>query len=210
MPFAYLWLPLLLQKVPRRGQNPAHDAQEKSLQKLATKWASNCPICMQKRCCSSSAGPVTELDCVVIAAFFRGVVRLFNAVSKAQQQQRDAQVLGKHKIQQSKADFFQELRGDASGASNMNDKVGKLMAKATGAKAEAEAPGWSVLRDDFDLQGGGTKMKDWDREQEEEGGMPDEQLDGLDSDDGDSDAVDSEEEEEEEEEGEEEEEEEVE
>jgi len=51
-------------KVPRRGKDPEHDAQEKALTKLATK----------------------------------GVVRLFNAVAKAQQAQRDSALLGKQKV----------------------------------------------------------------------------------------------------------------
>lgn len=56
-------------------------------------------------------------------------------------------------IQQSKASFFQELRGEVAGASSMNEEVGKLMARASKASKAAE-PGWSVLRDDFDgLQG---------------------------------------------------------
>ena len=49
-----------LQAVPRRGEEPEHDAQEKTLLKTAT----------------------------------RGVVRLFNAVSKAQRDQKDALVGG--------------------------------------------------------------------------------------------------------------------
>jgi len=127
-------------KVPRRGKDPEHDAQEKALTKLATK----------------------------------GVVRLFNAVAKAQQAQRDSALLGKQKAMQSREDFFQQLKGD-SGANSMNAKVGQLMTQAGAAQ---KAHGWSVLNDDFTLSGG-TKMKDWDRDAAEEAGMPDEELDDV-------------------------------
>ncbi|DBB00102.1 TPA: hypothetical protein ACH3X1_013955 [Trebouxia sp. C0004] len=111
--------------VPKRGEDPQHDAQEKALLKTAT----------------------------------RGVVRLFNAVSKAQRDQKDALVGGSRArvAKLDKASFLAELRGIGA-----NKGKGPALpagtGPATGAPPQQPQPqegasGWGVLSDSFGLQG---------------------------------------------------------
>lgn len=133
--------------VPKRGEDPQHDAQEKALLKTAT----------------------------------RGVVRLFNAVSKAQRDQKDAMVGGSRSrvAKLDKASFLAELRGIGT-----NKGKGTALpagtGPATGAPSQQPQPqegasGWGVLSDSFGLQGGG-KMKDWDKQDDSDEKLPNEGL----------------------------------
>lgn len=125
--------------VPKRGEDPPHDANEKALLKTAT----------------------------------RGVVRLFNAVSKAQRDQKDALVGGSRSrvAKLDKASFLAELRG-AGGEKKTATALPAGTGPATAAPAkpapsQAAASGWGVLSDSFGLQSG-AKMKDWDKQDDSE------------------------------------------
>ena len=148
----------------RRGVDPAADAREKALQRLATK----------------------------------GVVRLFNAVTKAQKQLRDAEEATGSKARAAKlgkASFLAELKGAASKAGSgaaqplVPTAPSRAAAAAAGAPAKKhqqrqqqqrqqaadssddEAVGWDVLKQGFSGLQSGSKMKDWDKQQsEDEGG----------------------------------------
>ncbi|XP_024361472.1 uncharacterized protein [Physcomitrium patens] len=100
----------------------------------------------------------------------RGVVKLFNAVSKAQKVQasgdgRDAKVVAK----QSKSVFLAEVRGNSSSA-GVGSKRGLLSSSTQpfkfGAVEAQNQPTsrWSVVKDDFML--GKQKLKDWDKDEE--------------------------------------------
>ncbi|PTQ29055.1 hypothetical protein MARPO_0148s0006, partial [Marchantia polymorpha] len=90
-----------------------------------------------------------------------GVVRLFNAVSKAQKVQADADISSsksaKATWKQSKQAFMTQLRG---GPKDETRPVG-----GPEKSAEEEEAGWSALKDDFML--GTAKMKDWDKNPED-------------------------------------------
>ncbi|XP_017564617.2 RRP15-like protein [Pygocentrus nattereri] len=100
----------------------------------------------------------------------RGVVQLFNAVRKHQQnldekmkevgesERKKAKVLSSV----SKKDFIDILRGTA-GAATPTIKKEKHMPE----EPKDEKPAWSVLRDDFMM---GASMKDWDKAVDEEQG----------------------------------------
>ncbi|XP_059075959.1 uncharacterized protein LOC131061134 isoform X2 [Cryptomeria japonica] len=118
----------------------------------------------------------------------KGVVKLFNAVSKAQSVQNAFDVSkskeAKVATKESKAAFLSELRGASSSV-----KPGQISSMKTPSKLIAEAkneqnnatkePRWAPLRDDFMLTS--SKLKDWDK-------MPDaaadiaEEMQGGDSD----------------------------
>ncbi|KAL0051544.1 hypothetical protein WJX82_009594 [Trebouxia sp. C0006] len=111
----------------------------------------------------------------------RGVVRLFNAVSKAQRDQKDAMVGGSRSrvAKLDKASFLAELRGIGA-----NKGKGTALpagtGPATGAPSQQPQPqegasGWGVLSDSFGLQGGG-KMKDWDKQDDSDEELPNEGL----------------------------------
>eukprot|EP00128_Syssomonas_multiformis_P014452 Colp12_sorted_trinity150504_noHs@35506 len=102
----------------------------------------------------------------------KGVVQLFNAVRDAQKNLEAEKESGKMKtstkekavLTQSKESFLDMLK---SGGSKEKEAAGKKKAstkQAEGAKGEKEA-GWRVFRDDFMLD---SKMKDFDKQQEEE------------------------------------------
>ncbi|KAL3689405.1 hypothetical protein R1sor_015714 [Riccia sorocarpa] len=88
-----------------------------------------------------------------------GVVRLFNAVSKAQKVQADADIsssrAAKATWKQSKQVFMSQLR-----AGSREEKV-----PIGGPEMTEEEPGWAALKDDFML--GSAKMKDWDKNPED-------------------------------------------
>jgi hypothetical protein len=121
----------------------------------------------------------------------RGVVRLFNAVSKAQRRLRDAEAAtgsrGKA-ARLGKASFLAELRsakaGGAGGEALVASARGQDAGAGGGEGSDGEgAAGWDVLKDGFTGLQGGNKMKDWDRRQEEAAAAPV----GSDDDGGDSD-----------------------
>ncbi|KAF4103647.1 RRP15-like protein isoform X2 [Onychostoma macrolepis] len=97
----------------------------------------------------------------------RGVVQLFNAVKKHQNnvderiKEVGASERKKSKVLSSvtKKDFIDVLRG-ADVANKPAIKKEKVPVEVKG-----ENPSWSVLRDDFMM---GTSMKDWDKESDEE------------------------------------------
>ncbi|GAB4818012.1 hypothetical protein N2152v2_005058 [Parachlorella kessleri] len=163
----------------KRGEDPASDAREKSLQRLAT----------------------------------RGVVRLFNAIAKAQKQLRDAAEQTGNKAKAAKlgrASFLAELKGAgaSAGAAGAAAREGALIPSAAPGQAAAAAgqrgqrtqlaqrgpaggqsssseddgenAGWEVLQKGFAGLQGGNKMKDWDRQQDSDE-SPGEALDEEDS-----------------------------
>jgi len=77
----------------------------------------------------------------------KGVVRLFKAVCKAQEDAEKAKTMRRKDALISKSKFLEELRGST---------------KSTAAEETTNKA--SFLRDDFML--GGNKMKDWEKEQE--------------------------------------------
>ncbi|EFH40141.1 hypothetical protein ARALYDRAFT_494878 [Arabidopsis lyrata subsp. lyrata] len=91
---------------------------------------------------------------ILIGVATKGVVKLFNAVNKAQHAQKglnpsrskDAKVLKKRR----KEAFFSEL--------------GKTKTDNKAQKSEDEAPDWAPLRDNYMLAN--PKLKDWDKKQE--------------------------------------------
>ncbi|CAH8278832.1 unnamed protein product [Arabidopsis lyrata] len=91
---------------------------------------------------------------ILIGVATKGVVKLFNAVNKAQHAQKglnpsrskDAKVLKKRR----KEAFFSEL-----GKTKIDNKA---------QKSEDEAPAWAPLRDNYMLAN--PKLKDWDKKQE--------------------------------------------
>ncbi len=119
--------------VPRQGQDPKHDAQERVLLRVATK----------------------------------GVVQLFNAVTKAQHAHKHtaaAGVLDKGGSVLSKADFLKQLKQAGGGGSG-----GGVVATGKGGRgaqggASASNPKWDVLQESYDGVRGRSKMKDWDLE----------------------------------------------
>ncbi|KDP23003.1 hypothetical protein JCGZ_01725 [Jatropha curcas] len=101
--------------------------------------------------------PVNYLDShekFLIGVATKGVVKLFNAVNKAQHAQKgldpsrtkDAKVLKKRR----KAAFFSEL--------------GKTPVSETTVKVDGEGPSWAPLRDNYMLTN--SKLKDWDKLQD--------------------------------------------
>lgn len=83
----------------------------------------------------------------------RGVVQLFNAITKAQRAQKDALLSGVKQGSVSKAEFLTQL------------KAGGAAARLSAVPAMAEAmPKWEVLQDSFSGLRGRSKMKDWDLE----------------------------------------------
>lgn len=79
----------------------------------------------------------------------RGVVQLFNAITKAQRAQKDALLSGVKEGGVSKADFLTQLKAGGP-------------ARPSAAPAAEAAPAWEVLQDSFSGLRGRSKMKDWD------------------------------------------------
>ncbi|KAL3530102.1 hypothetical protein ACH5RR_009424 [Cinchona calisaya] len=100
----------------------------------------------------------------LIGVATRGVVKLFNAVNKAQHAQKglnpsrskDEKVIKKRR----KEAFFSVLGQTASRQTGMGAKVGT--SAGTGL---ADAPAWAPLRDNYMLTN--SKLKDWDKMPEE-------------------------------------------
>ncbi|KAL5704797.1 hypothetical protein ACHQM5_023172 [Ranunculus cassubicifolius] len=102
----------------------------------------------------------------LISVATKGVVKLFNAVNKAQNAQKglnpgsfkDAKALGKRK----KAAFYSELRKKSSDAPP---------------KGSNDEPGWAPLRDSYMLTN--SKLKDWDKKPQDQ--AADDDMGGRDS-----------------------------
>ncbi|KAI3801218.1 hypothetical protein L1987_29322 [Smallanthus sonchifolius] len=98
---------------------------------------------------------------LLIGVATKGVVKLFNAVNKAQSSQRglnplrskDAKVIQKRR----KEAFFSELGKHPSGS---DAKVG-----TSGNAGDEEGPAWAPLRDNYMLTT--SKLKDWDKAADE-------------------------------------------
>lgn len=134
--------PLLLQAIPVRGVDPAADASERQLLKLAT----------------------------------RGVVLLFNAVTKAQKQKQEAEAAGTKAAAKAaktaKTGIFAELKAGAKAAAGIvapsAAAAGAGSKRSGGGKQQQEGEagggtGWAVLGEGFPGLTGGVKMKDWDK-----------------------------------------------
>eukprot|EP00794_Sanderia_malayensis_P018183 gene18183-19997_t len=101
----------------------------------------------------------------------KGVVKLFNAVTKHQKETesklKKASTIGKKdKILESvsQSSFLDMLKTDsASKDSSTQKKETTQKKKDTNDANDAKTPSWNILRDDFML---GSKMKDWDKEDE--------------------------------------------
>lgn len=126
----------------------------------------------------------------------RGVVLLFNAVSKAQKQKKDAEAAGSKAAAKAakaaKTGIFAELKAGAKAAANLAlPTTAAAAGKQTGGsrqqqqQGEAGGAGWEVLGEGFPGLTGGVKMKDWDKAADsgDEGGGDGAALAG--SDDGD-------------------------
>jgi hypothetical protein len=136
---------LLLQTIAPKGSDPAADARERQLLKLAT----------------------------------RGVVLLFNAVTKAQKQKQEAdRSSGKAAAKAAKAaktGIFAKLKAGAKAAADLTAPTaaaGRGASKRAGGKqqqgggegeGEGGGSGWAVLGEGFPGLTGGVKMKDWDK-----------------------------------------------
>ncbi|KAF8669767.1 hypothetical protein HU200_050936 [Digitaria exilis] len=92
----------------------------------------------------------------------KGVVRLFNAVSKAQKPRKDlnpsrtkdAKVLAKER----KNTFLSEL--DMPSHQEIKSQAPSNFSKRTGKDEDEDEPAWAPLRDTYML---GSKLKDWDK-----------------------------------------------
>lgn len=94
----------------------------------------------------------------------RGVVQLFNAITKAQRAQKDALLSG---VKQgvSKSEFLTQLKAG-----------GTSVARPAAPAATAATPAWEVLQDSYSGLRGRSKMKDWDLEA---GSSEDEEVSDL-------------------------------
>ncbi|XP_019198881.1 PREDICTED: RRP15-like protein [Ipomoea nil] len=120
--------------------------------------------------------PANYLDShekLLIGIATKGVVKLFNAVNKAQQAQRglnpsrakDEKTIKKRK----KEAFFSELGKTSSQSTSIVQKVG-----TSGGSRDKDGPAWAPLRDNYMLTN--PKLKDWDKKPDtamgDESGMP--------------------------------------
>ncbi|KAK8964191.1 hypothetical protein KSP40_PGU015182 [Platanthera guangdongensis] len=105
------------------------------------------------------AGFLDAKEKLLISIATKGVVKLFNAVNKAQNQQKglnpakskDAKALAK----QTKQTFLSELKKSTSTTVLNSSKKSHLN------KANEDEPGWAPLRDSYMLTS--SKLKDWDK-----------------------------------------------
>lgn len=149
--------------VARKLEEEAGETKEKKASKKEKK-----ELREKAHVCPQSYTDAKEKDLVRLAT--RGVVKLFNAVSKAQKVQttsdvRDAKVVAK----QSKAAFLAEVRGTGT-SSAVGSKRSRSSASAppfkfgTSESQNQPTSRWSVVKDDFML--GKQKLKDWDKDEE--------------------------------------------
>lgn len=104
----------------------------------------------------------------------RGVVKLFNAVSKAQSVQQVATSLKDSEVKevakQSKSIFLETLRsGDNSGLPTMRMQHVGGVADLNKERMIGQEPGWCALRNTFML--GKSRLKDWDTREDVEADM---------------------------------------
>ena len=111
---------------------------------------------------NGAVDPVADqLERKMLQTATRGVVRLFNAVSKAQKTVADAAgkrkgLVGKTVKELTKGSFLQELKKTSG------DRVKDTSAKdSENEKTETENAGWDVLADGYLM--GRNKLKDWDK-----------------------------------------------
>eukprot|EP00112_Aurelia_sp_Birch-Aquarium-sp1_P006206 Seg169.10 transcript_id=Seg169.10/GoldUCD/mRNA.D3Y31 product="RRP15-like protein" protein_id=Seg169.10/GoldUCD/D3Y31 len=107
----------------------------------------------------------------------RGVVKLFNAVAKHQKEidsklKKVSTEVKKDKVMDSmsKSSFLDMLKTDSTSKKSKKESVpGTMQKKRTDKEepSETQAPSWDILRDDFMM---GSKMKDWDKEDNEQNG----------------------------------------
>lgn len=105
------------------------------------------------------AGFLDAKEKLLISIATKGVVKLFNAVNKAQNPQKglnpakskDAKALAKKR----KETFFSELKKSTTTITLNSSKMPSLN------KANEDEPGWAPLRDSYMLTS--SKLKDWDK-----------------------------------------------
>lgn len=116
----------------------------------------------------------------------RGVVRLFNAVAKAQRRLREEEGVSGSRAKAAKlgkASFLAELRNSRAAVEGKNEAVVPSARPTSEAAAAAAAGGggdgdgsdeeeggggWAVLQQGFTGLQGGNKMKDWDKQVSED------------------------------------------
>ncbi|KAG1668742.1 hypothetical protein FOA52_014288 [Chlamydomonas sp. UWO 241] len=148
-------------KVPKRGDDPAADMREKQLTKLAT----------------------------------RGVVLLFNAVAKTQKDTSGKGAATGKAGKLSKAAFLTQLKSSSTavtssaGAMARGVSSGGVLGLGRAVPApEGGAPAWRVLADDYSGLPGTSKMKDWDKDDEDsDGGVAQQRVEAAEDDGGDDD-----------------------
>lgn len=141
----------------------------------------------------------------------KGVVRLFNAIAKAQKQLRDAEEATGSRakaVKLGKASFLAQLKRSseagqqeqqlvpsaplqqqvggtaAAGGSKKQQQQQRKAAAAESSSEDEDASGWDVLQQGFVGLQGGNKMKDWDKAAaSDEDGSAGEQLGGSDEED---------------------------
>lgn len=170
-----------MQKVPKKGADPAHDAREKQLQKLATRG-----VVLLFNAVNKAQKQKREAE----AAGIKGAKAL-----KAKP--------GVH----SKAGFFAELKAGArqavaglegeqlvpeiTAAGRKGQQISRSLqpqdkqGPARGSEGAAGGSGWDVLGEGFPGLTGGVKMKDWDKSAVEDEELNGQVLAGSDDDDGD-------------------------
>ncbi|KAG9451270.1 hypothetical protein H6P81_011235 [Aristolochia fimbriata] len=117
-------------------------------------------------------------DKFLISVATKGVVKLFNAVSKAQNAQKglassrskDAKALGK----QRKETFMSELRKPLGQVANDFSSKNFMKGTTSSNTQNDEEPGWAPLRDSYMLTD--SKLKDWDKMPDQPVAVP---VDGL-------------------------------
>eukprot|EP00775_Hariotina_reticulata_P011700 gene11700-11844_t len=143
-----------LDKVPKKGADPAHDVQEKQLQKLATRGvvllfnAVNKAQKQKKE--AEAAGTKGRKAKVSKAGFF--------AELKAGAAAAAARTLG---VNQPSATGSASVAGQLTAAGG-GAAAGRQQAQHQQPAAAADH-GWDVLNDGFPGLTGGVKMKDWDK-----------------------------------------------
>lgn len=112
--------------------------------------------------------PVAK-DRELIKLATKGVVKLFNAVSKAQSVQEAAKTSKESEVKEvakrSKSTFLALLQG-GNGAVSQTLNMQQRLPDSNKEGAIEDQPGWSALRDSFML--GKSRLKDWDTKQDGE------------------------------------------
>ena len=110
-----------------------------------------------------------KLEKLLVKTATKGVVKLFNAIYQAQKQHEKA---GRNKdaMKQAKSNLLDQLEGAASKVSEFEgDKGLKAGLKSnTNESGKTGGGGWDVLSEGFTGLSGRKKLKDWDKEEEDE------------------------------------------